>query len=194
MTWRLYIVPIVHIEFGEDREFAAPAYLWGRMTQGVDGLQGVPWAWERMVWEERGIVAVDVTPAQHDILAAQAQVIAVPETVRNMIRNYLEAGNLPGPWVQTGMSYRTILRTVLNVFSFFNRYVSKGGKVFVPGVTLDTTVGELPLYAVTLLQETADEFGLDYGWVTGATTLRELLKGMADQFGDVEYQIGGVII
>jgi len=92
------------------------------------------------------------------------------------------------------MTYRAILRVVLNVFAFFNRYVSKGGKVFVPGITLDTTVGELPLIAVSLLQETADEYGLDYGWVTGSTTLRELLKGMADQFGDVEYQIGGAII
>jgi hypothetical protein len=202
MMWRIYIVPIEHIDLGPGKEFAAPKYFFGRLTNGLSGMEGVVWAWERYVWENHGVVAADVSDAQHALVSAQTDVIAVPAlddvipnaSARNRVRSILEAGNIPGSWVATGMSYRVVLRTVLNVFQFFNRYVAKGGRVFVTGITLDTTISQLPAIAVTRLQETAAEFGLDTSAVTGATTLRQVFKGLADQFGDVARQIGGMVI
>lgn len=202
MSWRLYIVPVTKIIPAPGREFTAPSYFYGRKTAGLAGMEGVVWAWERYVWESNGLVAADTSDAQHALLVAQTDVIAVPgldtnipnATVRNRVRNLLEAGNIPGSWVNTGMSYRTVIRTVLGIFRFHGRFVSKGGRVFAGGVTLDTTISQLPAQAVTRLQEAATELGIDYSWVTGTTTMRQLLKGMADLFGTMQYQIGGVAI
>jgi len=202
MTWRIYIVPITHIDLGPGREFAAPKYFFGRLIAGLAGLEGVSWAWERYVWEDHGIVAADVTDPQHALVSAQADVIAIPDldstianaTARNRVRNYLEAGNIPGTWVNTGMAYRAVVRTVLNVFRFHGRYVSKGGRISTAGFSLATTWSQIPAAAQDRVRATADEFGLDYSAVTGTTTLRQLLKSMADQFGSIEYQIGGMVI
>ena len=183
-------------------EFAAPKYFYGRLTTGLAGMEGIRWYWERFVWENHGIVAADVTDAQHALISAQTDVIAIPAldstipnaTARNRVRNILEAGNIPGTWVTVGMTYRQIVRTVLSIWRFANRYISKGGWIFIGGITLDTTWAEIPAAAQQRLRDAAVEFGLDYSGVTGTTTIRQLLKGMADQFGDVEYQIGGVVI
>lgn len=202
MTWRVYIVPNVRIDYPNGAIYAAPKYMWGRLTQGLPELQGVRWAWEWYCWENHGVLAADTTDAQHTVLSGQSDVIAVPALdstipnaqARNRVRNYLEAGNIPGTWVNTGMTYRQVLRTVLNVFRFFSRYVSKGGRISAAGYSLDTTWGELPQAAQDRLRATADEFGLDYSGVTANTTLRQILKGMADQFGDIEYKIGEMVI
>ncbi len=202
MTWRLYIVPITKIDTGDGTEFAAPKYFFGRLTSGLPGMEGVQWAWERYVWESHGIIAADVSDTQHVLLNAQTDVIAIPAldntipnaTVRNRVRNILEAGNIPGDWVDIGMTYREIVRVVLNVWRFANRYISKGGKIFAGGVTLDTTWSQIPALAQQRLRDTADEFGLDYSAVTPTTTIRQILKGMADQFGEVIYTIGGIVI
>src|SRR3990167_7129380 len=45
----------------------------------------------------------------------------------------------------------------------------------------DVTVSQIPAGTRTWLQDVADEFGLDYSGVTGTTTLRDLLKLLADQ-------------
>jgi hypothetical protein len=202
MTWRLYIVPINKIDYGDGTEFAAPKYFFGRLTDGLPGMEGVQWAWERFVRESHGIIAADVSDPQHALVNAQTDVIVIPAldntiqnaTVRNRVRNILEAGNIPGTWVTIGMTYRQIVRTVLNIWGFANRYVSKGGKIFAGGITLDTTWSQIPALAQQRLRDTADEFGLDYSAVTPTTTIRQILKGMADQFGDIEYQIGGMVI
>ena len=202
MTWRLYIVPITKIDTGPGTEFAAPKYFFGRLTNGLAGMEGVKWAWERFVWESHGIVAADVSDAQHALLDSQTDVIVIPAldntipnaTVRNRIRNILEAGNIPGTWVNTGMTYRVVVRNVLNIWRFANRYISKGGKIFTGSVTLDTTWSQIPALAQQKLIETANEFGLDYSAVTGATTIRQILKGMADQFGEIVYQLGEIVI
>ena len=80
------------------------------------------------------------------------------------------------------------------MFTFFNRYVANGGRLSANGYTLNTAWSEMPGLVQQRLRTTADEFGFDYSSVTGATTIRQLLKGMADQFGDIEYRIGGMVI
>ena len=202
MTWRLYIIPNVRIDLGSGKEYAGPKYFFCRLSDGLPGMENVRWVWENYVWENNGIIAADVTDAQHTLLNAQADMIAIPAldntipnaTARNRVRNILEAGNIPGTWVTVGMTYRQIARTVLNVFRFFNRYVSKGGRISAAGFNLDTTWSQIPQAHQDRLRATADEFGLDYSGVTGATTIRQILKGMADQIGDVAYQIGGMVI
>src|SRR3990167_6875117 len=48
-------------------------------------------------------------------------------------------------------------------------------------INLDMTVSQIPADTRTWLQDVAGEFGLDYSGVTGSTTLRDLLKLLADQ-------------
>ena len=202
MTLSLYIVPIVHIDTGNGTEFAAPKYFWGRLTEGAAELQGVTWAWQRYVWENHGFIVADVSAAQDTFLRGLADVLSVPGldttvanvSARNKVRNYLEAGNLPGTWVNTGMTYRSIVRVILGVIQFHGRAVSKIGKLFDGTFTLDLTVGQIPLAKLNALQAAADEMGLDTTWVTGSTTIRQLLKGIGDQFAGVQFELGGLVI
>ena len=202
MTLRLYLVPITHIDLGNGTEFAAPKYFWGRLTEGSLELQGATWAWERYVWENHGLVAADTSASQDTYLRGLVDVISVPAldntiantATRNKIRNILEAGNIPGTWVNTGMTYRSVVRIVLGIFKFHGRAVSLLGKMFDGTISLDMTISQIPADKLDKMQQAADAFGLDTSWMVGTTTIRALLKSIGDQFSNTQFEIGGFLI
>jgi hypothetical protein len=151
--------------------------------------------------EDVGIILADVTPAQHTLLSGQADVLAVPpldnaipnDTVRDMIRNFLENQNLPALWVNTGMTYRTVLRVTLGVFQFHDRFVSSLQRRLWDGsINLNTTIGSLSQPIRDLLQNVANSFNLDMSGISGSTTIREMLRSIGQQFATRTFTISGV--
>jgi len=200
MTTRLYLIPITHLT---DPIYNVPKYLPHRYNPSLAGLEGVRWAWETYLLEDTGLIVADVDNTQHTLLSAQADVLAVPPldntissaAVRNQVRNALEAVNVPGLWIVTGMSYRSVIRVVLGMWQFHNRLAAIiQHKIFDGTIDLEMTVANIPLATRDQLQIAADELGLDYSAVTGSTTVRQLLKVMGDQFAGTEFNIGGFII
>src|ERR1041385_5856537 len=63
------------------------------------------------------VIALDLSPADHADLAAQADVLAVPDPLTTTVtagalatvKAKLEAANLPADWVTAGMTYRQVL-------------------------------------------------------------------------------------
>lgn len=202
MTQRLYILPLAHVDLGSGREYVAPKYLWGSMAAGLAGLETVRWRQMRYVWQDVTVVVADTDDTQHATLVGQADVFAVPAldstipntTARNRVRTLLEGKGIPGNWVGTGMTYRSVVRVVLHAMHYHNVSIALAGRIFAGSIDLSLTVSQLPAGAASRLQEAANRLGLDYSGVTGATTLRQLLQGMGQQLASVPVDLGGMVV
>jgi hypothetical protein len=146
----------------------------------------------------------DVPPATDAALNANADVFELPANldqtmgtvgVRNTVRNRLEAVNIPGTWVQTSTTYREVVRIIGAVIQFSQRFQGVSGipanRWFAGGRTLDSTFGSLAAPAQQALLDTGASdwerpdgtiFHFDTSALTGSTTLRALLKSVADQY------------
>lgn len=100
------------------------------------------------------IVAVDVTPAQHAALAAQSDVIAVPDPIDSAVgagrltatRTAVESLNIPGGWIRATDTYRTVLRTITGMALYMQAISYRAlQNPFTNGLRLELTYAELPL-------------------------------------------------
>lgn len=150
-------------------------------------------AWQGMDYgqEDTFLLACDVTPQQHTTLAAQSDVLSVPvpldDTVSpvalTVVQNQLEAMRIPGSWVTTDHTYRQVLRTTARIILFMQRYqgMFPEERAFPTGVTLATRFNQLTAGQRQRLIDVSDSLGIDRTGLTGAMTLRELLRALADQ-------------
>ncbi len=103
--------------------------------------------------------------------------------VRNTVRNRLEAVNIPGTWVQTTTTYREVVEMIGSLCQFAQRYQgATGGLWFTGGITLDSTFSSLPQTARDGMISAAASFGMDTSGFTGASTLRQILQGVGQQY------------
>lgn len=146
------------------------------------------------------LCAADVPDATHAILVAYADVTAVPADIDQQIggsltavQAALESFHVPAGWITATLTYRSVLRTVMALFQFWQRYQALGGaSPFGTGVTLATTFGSLPAAARTALISTAQSLGYATDSLSAGSTLRQCLKAMADQWRAVDtINLGG---
>lgn len=199
MPFRLYLVPVIGTGATKD-DARRPKYFetltdWSAMDYGFEPVM---------------VVGASLTVSDDASIIAQPDVTALPFDLAptltggqvTAVRNALEALHIPALWVTTADTWIGVVRSVLGVFSFFQRfggiYATQTGQVppslFGGGVTLNTTFGSLPLAVRTALLETATSFSLSTAGFTGGTTLRVLLKALADAFGVVPYNFNGVLL
>lgn len=188
VTVRFYLVPkvVVTLPFGE---VFVPKY-----TQADD--LGAGWnldnRWSAMDYglEELFLLGADVTPAEHTLLNAQVDVIAIPSPITanvsaaalSVVQSRLEGANLPGNWVTTAFTYQEVLAIVGRVIAFSQTYDGLFSlPLFRPGMTMGTRINELTQAERSRLSTTAQVLGLDYSGVTSTTTMRQVLKIVADQ-------------
>ncbi len=203
---RLYVVPIItRIDSGPlgDRTVRYPAYLEGQWNPSpVAELIGLQWNGMDFGAEPAMLIMCDPTSAQHQTLGQQVDVVAVPENLDsqigaqlNQVKNAMEQFNIPCQWVQATHTYRQVIRLCAAMFQFAQRFHGLGGgRIFPPGVTLDTRFNQLPVSARNKLQGTAESMNFDTSSLTGASTLRQILKAMGDQCGQLEIYLGGVTL
>jgi len=145
--------------------------------------------------EDLMLVAANVTPAEHTAIAANVDVLAVPANLDanvsalalTTIQDELEAANLPADWVTTELTYRQVLKGVATLVLINQRYQGLFGRLFTTGITLDLRWNELTVQMRANLKAVADSFmpPLDTSAVTNTTTLRHMLKIVADQLPPV---------
>jgi hypothetical protein len=167
-------------------------------TAGVSIAAMKPLVWEGQYYglEPVYLVAADVTAAQHASIAANVDVIVIPQNLDNTIsltalstvQQKLEDLHIPAGWVTTDHTYRDVLRVVRRAFQFFARMwvlQAEQGQtptaLFTGAVTLDTRMNQLTAAQRQALTETCASFNIDTSWVLNTTTLRQLLKGIADR-------------
>jgi len=188
MARRLYIVPQVPIGSGPRAATLVPKYIaaltkrWGAMQFG---------------FEQWLIVVADLPDTTHDLLALEADVIAVPRrldaeigTNLTTVQTKLEMMNLPSGWITASQTYRFVLRMVVGAFrlaSYVHGYVRahnqphETGRLFPAGVTLSTQYNQLNPYVRDGLIAAADHFKIDRSGLSGTSTLRQIVKTFGEQ-------------
>jgi hypothetical protein len=191
MAFRMYFVPVIGTGTKADAR---------RLKYFADGtLNPRPdFDWVDYGLEPNGAVGANLSAAQDAQLTAFPDVNAVPFNLDSnpttpqatAVQNYLEGINLPAGWVTTAMTWREIVRNVLNMFEFMQAY---GGQystqnpgtavplIFSAGRTLATTWGTLPVAIQNAMLGAARQLGIDPSGVQAGTTLRIIFKSMDDQ-------------
>lgn len=169
-----YLLPM---EFGADgaRTVYRPKYLAGL----------TPATWSQCRLGEFTVAWVDTTPANHDFLTAQPDVLAIPPldnaVAVTATRNQLEAIGIPSQWVTAGLTYRTVLRVVVGMALLVQRTEGLGERLPFAG-RLNDTIGSLPAAARQRLADAADSLGLDRSGIVASTTVREAMRIIGEQF------------
>jgi len=149
----------------------------------------------------------DITKAHHDWFAARPDVIAVPDdldaspsaTAVANIQAFLESHKVPSGWINTGRTYRQIIRVLHGLFGFLQRWIgvspSSGERnPFNEGVTLSTTYADMPEGVRTRLRTCFDLSKVDYSELTGASTFREILYEFGKQHAARPIKVNGEVI
>ncbi len=157
------------------------------------------WGSIRYSTADDAIVLIDATQVYLDSVAGESDAfrIATEANIDNTLnaaqvtaaRTFFEVRDVPGEFVNIGDTRREVIRGVVGMFLFSQRLEGAFGvgfreKFTSRGMTLDSTWQDFP-------QVLKDEFLLirdDHGWtntelgVTNASTLRQILKAVSDQF------------
>lgn len=199
MPFRLYIVPVIGTGVKGDprrpKYFADLSVDWSAVDFGFEPVM---------------FVGATLSVSDDNAIVGQADVTALPFDLAptltggqvNTIQSKLEALNIPAGWVNTSLTWLLVVRTVLGMFSYLQRfsavYAENTGNtppsVFTSGVTLNTTFGSLPLAVRTAMVDAAQSFGFSTSGLTANTTLRVILKALADNFQEQQYNFNGTFI
>lgn len=156
----------------------------------MDGIIG----WTSIPFDDKAVVMAELTQQQITDIGANSDAIVIENidatVALNATRNALEAMNLPGNWVQSGMTYREVLRVVCGIHLLLQRAEGMGVKITIAG-NLDLTMAQVPANIRQALADAADSLGLDRSGVTLSTTVREVLRSLAAQFQNI--QLGVVL-
>jgi len=183
MTIRYYVMPTT-----ENPKY--PIYMYhGRWnTGGVN----CPWAMIDYGSINECVVCADVTTANHTSLIAHSDVLAIPVNIdstltvsaRNSARNFCETYNIPGGWINTGMTYRYVLRIITAFFLYLQRvYGILGHSINFPSGWMDLQYQQIPADIQAAMLQAAVEQGFDTSGLQPTTTIRIILKFMADEWG-----------
>lgn len=203
MPVRLYLVPI---EFSLDGKTRGPKYF--PFTGDPDApalIQGAPRAMMPFGLEPTALLAADLSAAQVTTMAGLTDVTVIPANLDNQlganlatVQAELEALNIPADMLNTGNTYRQVLRGVIAIFSVTQNFYAirgtqpEGGRLFPAGITLATTLGSLSVAVRQDLQAAASALGYDYTGLTLASTIRDVLKKLASQ--PVPFDLLGVSV
>jgi len=202
MTARVYVLPMVETLIGAIT-YRAPKYLGGRNNPPLAGLENISYACMPYGMQPVCLLIADVTVAQHNLLTANSDVLAAPQNIDNnltagavtTVKNFLESLHIPAGWVTTAHTYRDVLRLVGWLFQFMQRvHGIFQEKLFVAPNTLSTTYGQLSAGMQAALLQAAQSFAFNTTGLQAGTTLRVILKNLADQFNDRPLDSGLLVI
>ena len=193
MTIRLYVVPLERTPTAVGPKYMAwrgdptPEDQVGETARTIITYGEHDWA----------IAAVEAEATVHDALAAMADVRAFPADLdatvastqeRNDIRNYLGAIGLPENWIVVGTPWREIVRTICGTVLFGQRYDGTELDSVPFGVRIQGNLAIQWQNVPTNVQDAAvvagESLGYDMSFITPTTLVRNVLKSLADAWGD----------
>lgn len=195
MATRIYVVP----REGTGVPFVDPYR--PKYLLGVDGLSLVSGAVHSMYYGRAAVflASADVTPAEHTALAANADVLAVPAVLDNAIGGALatvvaklEPLGFPCDWVTAATTWRQLVRTCARMIALAQRLHLRG-PLLPPGITLDSTIGDLTQGQRDFLRDAIESFGGTTNGLTGAMPMRLALQYLAAQ-APLAPQLGAVAL
>lgn len=132
-------------------------------------------------------VCMDISDADHAIIAAQPDTIAVPPldsklTTQqfNRFTTWCENRGLPSDRFNANMTVFQILTALIRMFQFHQRLNGLGLASI--GTNLDRNIGQLPLAMRQRLQNAIVSFGWDSQYLKDGLTLRDVCKQVGSFF------------
>ena len=137
-------------------------------------------------------VQMHTDAAGHATISADPEVFVIPDDLSATLgavtalalETRLENNNLPGNWVTATLTWRQFLRRFFGIIHLLQRM---GGfrpfrALLGPGVTWNTTLGDLDLDMRQRLAAAADREGVDRTGITAASTLRQVAARFAQAY------------
>ena len=182
---RFYILPYI-LQTWAKGETKAPKYVIGNFTE---------WGVIKYGSDDICICFIEgITQAEHDLLSAQPDVMAVPENLdQNLTQNavdtittFFESLNIPAQWINTNRTYREVLKVTIGLFQLNQRWagLTNGSSIFKEGFNLNTRYNQLPQAARDRLLECFDSLEIDRSMLTNTSTMREALYEFGIQFAN----------
>lgn len=193
MAIRYYVMPIIR-----EGNVRGPKYFRWPRNGNPTGL-AVRWNMIDYGLIDQCIAVADVTTAQNTTLAANSDVLAIPANINSTLtaaavttaEAYLENIGMPAQWVSTSFTYREVLRIVGGCFLYMQRVTAiLGRSITLTGGVLGLQMQNIAADIRAAMQQAADEQGFDYSGITATTTVRQVLKAMADAWGDQPIYLG----
>jgi hypothetical protein len=193
---RWYFMP--NLPYSDTR---LPKYLYHGRFPERGGVQVASWHKLNYGLIDACLVWADLTQEQHEQLAAEPDVAAVPlnldETVSDTalprVKAVMEALRIPAEWVTTAYTYRTLLRMVAGLMLFACRYHAMHNEQLIDSVAqLDVRWNQIPSARQNRIKATADDMGYDYSAVQPTWLVRRILLHLAQQWGVAPILIGGL--
>lgn len=190
MAVRFYLIPIEETTAPDGSSARGPKYFtWHRDPDPPALMAGVASEIRDFGLEPTALCAADVTPAQNATLAALPDVTVIPANLDNNIgaanlatvQAALENLHIPADAIAAATTYRQVVRGVLAIFAVAQRFNALSGRLFPAGITLSTQLSDLSANVRGQLQEAATELGYSYAGLTLTSTLRDVLKALANQ-------------
>jgi hypothetical protein len=189
MTIRYYVLPIERSTDGNGR---GPKYFEWRRDPDPPGLTS-PWSMIDYGLIDQAVLVSDITDPDRTSLVAQADVYEFPldldanmtQQQQSTLTTFLETKVIPAQWLSGTQTFRSVLRTITGVFLYIQRISGILGvdPMTISGVTLNTQYRNLPADFSAALSQAASDLDYDFSGVRNNTTLRNILKSMADQWG-----------
>jgi hypothetical protein len=185
---RYYILPIVRDATLTQR---GPKYFqWGRGPDKI-GTIDCQWSLKDYGSIDQAVACAYLSAAQHATVSANSDVLSLPVNIDTTMtagavsaaQTFLETYNIPAGWINTGDTYRATLRTITAFFLYLQRVNGIAGNFTLPSNWANLTMSQVPTDIRDAMAEAATSFGYDYSAVTGTTTVRTVLKAMADDWG-----------
>jgi hypothetical protein len=195
MTIRWYLLPMEQNAAGTAH---GPRYFEWRFDPDPPGLTS-PKSYIDYGLIDQCMLVSDITSADHTSLTSHADVLSIPINLDNKLtatavtaaHDYLEGIGTPAEWVSTTYTYRQVLRVVAGCFLYLQRVTALLGRsITLTGGTLDLQVQNIPTDIRAAMAQAANEMGYDYSTVTGTTTVRQILKAMAQAWGTTAINFG----
>jgi len=194
MAWHLYIIPAIGNGTKDDP----------RRPKYIQAL-GVEWSGMDYGFQPTFLAAADVDALQHAGLIAQPDCASLPDdldanpslTQVTAAQNFLETQHIPAGWITTALTWRQIGRIIIGLFLFMQRLSAFVGAVEIINgitVTLGTRFNELSLDRRRALVDAAASLNYDTSSLTATSTLREMLKAMADQWQGGSVSVGEITL
>lgn len=139
------------------------------------------------------VVSSPCDQATDDLVSSDTSVWRIPDNldasaITADFKTFLEQHQVPADWMADGLSWREIVRGILGIFLFAQRYEGEGGSLPV----LDVSVDSLPQSVRDAFQRAAVSLEYDTTLLTG--TVRQMLRAMGQQWGDKPIYLGDVTL
>jgi hypothetical protein len=182
---RFYVLPVEQVGI-----YRGPKYFHWRYDPDPPGID-CQWAMKDYGSVNECVIAADLTAADDTALRSNGDVYGFPENLdanmpaseRNKLNAVLDAAFVPRQWVLSGVTYRVALRTITTMFFYMQRLTTLGGNPFEWGITLNTKWSELSAQQKEWITQAAWDLGFTIDFITANSTVRQIIKGMADQWG-----------